>query len=1317
MANIDQLSIQISSDSRSAVSGIDALSNSLSKLKSATSGGLGLNSIAKNLATIKTSLSGMGTITGQISGLERAIQTLSKLGNVKVSASIGNQIKNIGAALSGLNIGDGATKITELVTALKPLETLGKSSLGSTVNALNKLPEAIQKIDMKKLHGQVDALTRTFKPLADEMQKIANGFNAFPSRIQNMIKGNEQLSTSNTKTTKSYVNLYAKMRMAYTTLRTGARVISSAISKINDYIENVNLFNVSMGEYAKEAGEYAETVGEVMGIDPGEWMRNQGMFMTLATGFGVVSDRAYTMSKNLTQLGYDLSSFFNISYEDAMAKLQSGIAGELEPLRRIGYDLSQTRLQQEAYTLGIDKKLAKMTQAEKAELRYHAILTQVTTAQGDMARTLDAPANQLRVLKAQLSMAGRALGSIFIPLLKAVLPWVIAFTKAIRELAEGIASMLGFEMPEVDYSGVNSLASGAEDATDALGEAADNAKKLQQYTLGLDELNVIDPNKGSSDSSSSSGIGGKGFDFELPEYDFMNGAISDEVDKIFDKLRPGIDWLKENMGTILQIALAIKAATLAWSIVGFGQGMFDMFKSKDGKKLASNFKMKAGITLMVTGVTLSLFSGYSIGYDGLTKENFIKTLIGSALTIGGSLLAFGTGPLGWAVGIGTSLLVTIGSIAFGYASAMDDRRRKMVEGIIFNGEGTDIATYKAKLEVTIAETASEHDVIGEWKKELDEIDTTLDTTAISIQTLHGTLAAEGVATKLEIDKIKEHFGTLYDGIRERMTLSEQVITTALVGALKRATPEIAGQIDLLIGEYQRYVRETQGRAEELKLLIDNGYDELIGKGKDDPAYQQIMSNINEWYTELGYLGGSMSDAAWKWEDTVNKVNNNEIDLGDNVDDAKTKIGELVTTAQNALIDLNTARDTIFKEIDSQIKYAATFGTDDEVQMLMDVRSQIEADYAKQEEGIKNSISDVFGKIQTTLVNKVGEVSKEAAKAWEKEDSWFGPSKPEYVKAAVEDLQDIVGDISSELKTGIETLGMDGEVWANEAMKKIIDKMFDSEVIYGGKATSGNITKFGKSVETAIAETFDELTEKGKIKSTAAGEAIGGGLGQGISDATASVKEASAGLATASDTAFREAAEINSPSKLFATNGGYLVDGLIEGIKAKTTELKDTMSSVIKSAFDTTWASTHGYSFGEALAKGIVKAIKATSFPTIKGITDTDSATPKISFKAYAGGGFPTTGEVFVAREAGAEMVGSIGRRTAVANNDQIVAGIASGVASANSESNALLREQNGLLRAMLEKETGVYLDGKSLTKSVEKHQRERGRVLVTGGAY
>ena len=130
----------------------------------------------------------------------------------------------------------------------------------------------------------------------------------------------------------SYMNLYAKIKMAMGVVRTCARVIASWITQSNQYIEDLNLFTASMGKYAEEAQTYAEAVSEALGIDPGEFMRNQGVFNTIISGFGVASDKAYLMSKNLTQLGYDISSFFNISFEDAMQKLQSGISGELSVL-------------------------------------------------------------------------------------------------------------------------------------------------------------------------------------------------------------------------------------------------------------------------------------------------------------------------------------------------------------------------------------------------------------------------------------------------------------------------------------------------------------------------------------------------------------------------------------------------------------------------------------------------------------------------------------------------------------------------------------------------------------------------------------------------------------------------------------------------------------------------------------------------------------------------------------------------------------------------------------------------------------------------
>lgn len=422
---IESLELEVQSSSTSATSGIDALSASLSKLKNAVKGGVGLTSVTNQLKGLNAALQGFeSSSAGKLDTLTNSLSKLSGLGNIKISSSIGNQLKNIGTAATALN-GVDFSGISKLSTALQPLASLGKSNLTSFITQLGKLPQlaqTLQSMNMAQFVSQIQQLSNALAPLASQLNTVSTAFTRLPTNIRTMVSATNSLASANNTAALSYVNLWAKSRMAMNVVKTGARTLASWITQANSYIENLNLFTASMGDYAGEAQKYAEAVSDAMGIDPGEWMRNQGIFMTITEGFGVVSDRAYTMSKNLTQLGYDLSSFFNISFEDAMQKLESGISGELEPLRRLGYDLSQTRLQQEAYNLGIDKSVQKMTQAEKSELRYYAIMTQVTKAQGDMARTLNAPANQLRVLQSQVTQCARALGNIFIPALNAILP-------------------------------------------------------------------------------------------------------------------------------------------------------------------------------------------------------------------------------------------------------------------------------------------------------------------------------------------------------------------------------------------------------------------------------------------------------------------------------------------------------------------------------------------------------------------------------------------------------------------------------------------------------------------------------------------------------------------------------------------------------------------------------------------------------------------------------------------------------------------------------------------------------------------------------
>lgn len=638
---IQGLEFQIVNDSTQAVAGLQNLINTLNRLKTATNGGAtGLSKTAQGIRELSNSLKGLnsGDASQKITRLTNALTALSQVGNVKISSSIANQLTAINTALAGLKWTDG-DKLTSLANGLRPLSELGKANMTTFINQLSKLPKVIEDLeaaDIDKFTQQMTDLAAAMKPFADEMQKVSNGFSAFPSKIQKLITSTEKYNASARKatfTTGKFTSGLKALNVAAVaiTFRKIGHFIAQAVTESNKYQEDLNLFTVALGQYAAEAQNYAEKVSDVMGIDPAQWLRNQGVFNTLLTGFGDTAERAQLMSQNLTQLGYDISSFFNVSIEDAMQKLQSGISGELEPLRRLGYDLSQARLEQTALNLGIKESVANMTQAEKAELRYYAIMTQVTTAQGDMARTLEAPANQLRILQAQLTQAARAIGNIFIPALNAILPYAIAVVQVIREIANALANLAGFKLTEVDYSGVNSAAVGAGSLADNLDDAAGAAKKLKQYTAGFDELNVFAPNTGSGSGAGAGGAGG--FDFDLPTYDFLGDAVQTRIGEIKKMIE---DTLAEITTIVSGFMLAVGAILVVTGVnIPLGVGLM----AAGAVGLAATVGLNWTAMSSELASTLALITGVVGGF--LLALGAIMAFSGANLPLGIALMALG----------------------------------------------------------------------------------------------------------------------------------------------------------------------------------------------------------------------------------------------------------------------------------------------------------------------------------------------------------------------------------------------------------------------------------------------------------------------------------------------------------------------------------------------------------------------------------------------------------------------------------------------------------------------------------------------------
>ena len=527
---IDSLVIEIGTKSNNAASDIDMVTAALTRLK------------------------GVGSFT-------KVVNNLTKLGNALDKISVSS------AGIQTLN------KISSAVSGLSAVSK--GNSISSVVNSLKKIPDVVSQLDdatINKFATAVKKISAAITPLTNKITALSAGFARLPGRLSSCVTAANKYQRSMQSASAVSGGFFGKLKnflgiggLFSLTFATVGRKIGDSITEMNSYIENVNLFTVSMGKYADEAMDYAEKVQDAMGIDMSEFIRNQGIFMNMASGFGVAEDKAYKLSKGLTELAYDISSFYNVDVDTAFQRLQSGIAGEIEPVRRWGIALDQASMQEWMLKKGIDAKVNSLNQADKAMIRYNMMVEAMAGngAIGDFARTLITPANAIRILQQQITQLSRAIGSLFIPILITVIPYVQAFVKVLTSAIQTLASFFGFQMPKIDYSGMEGLSAGASGASDSLDDAAKSAKKLKDYTMGFDELNIINPDTGSAGSSLSAGVSGLGLDPASVWDDSIMKGIDSQVEQLTGKMK-----------VLLGIVLAIGAAFLVWKIAtGIASGI------------------------------------------------------------------------------------------------------------------------------------------------------------------------------------------------------------------------------------------------------------------------------------------------------------------------------------------------------------------------------------------------------------------------------------------------------------------------------------------------------------------------------------------------------------------------------------------------------------------------------------------------------------------------------------------------------------------------------------------------------------------------
>lgn len=564
---IDNIEIQVQTEATKATSGLDGLTESLVRLKTAVGGSSGLASNLTQISNALKSFSGISRIdltakVNQLNKLEELIPTLGGHGATQLAdnlkeisgallsfttipklnisfTSLANGIQALNQVTTSFDdarLAQFSTQMQGIASGLSQLGGVGKSNIGSIINALKKIPEITKTLNpevIEQFAVTVRRLTEIMTPLGAQMDKIARGFNALPSAIRRSISSTEKQITKNKELSASYGSLSTKLARAaskfmvlYYSMQRIVDIFADAFNTSNEYIEAVNLFKVTMGDAAKPALDFAETVRDVMGIDIAEWITNQGLFQRMATGFGISSNQAEIMSQNLTQLAYDLSSFLDTDVETAMQKLQSGMSGQIKGLKNWGYNLSVAALEETALSLGIEQSVRSMTEAQKAQLRYITLIQKSHGIMGDMSKTLTTPANAMRILSSQLTQLKRAFGDIISVLVTGVIPYVQAFVKLLTDSANALAEFMGFEIKDLPSNNLDMGADVIEGIGDAANDSEDDLKALKKQLAGFDELNIL--KDGSSSKEVSYDLG-----FTMPGYDFLGDAkASDMVDKI-----------------------------------------------------------------------------------------------------------------------------------------------------------------------------------------------------------------------------------------------------------------------------------------------------------------------------------------------------------------------------------------------------------------------------------------------------------------------------------------------------------------------------------------------------------------------------------------------------------------------------------------------------------------------------------------------------------------------------------------------------------------------------------------------------------------
>lgn len=1204
------------------------------------------------------------------------VDAITKLSQLKNQGLDNLKIKNAGDLSGG--------QISKVMSAGGSVSNM---ALKETVKQEKELAKATKEaVNMlEKQYPVTDKVRAKLKELGLEAGKTATKTETFG---QKMGKAFDKL--------KHYA---VSWRIVYGVFQSIWNTLSDTFEKAAAYEEALNLYTVAMGEYAEAGSRWAERISSSLHLDPKQILQYTGAFYNLVQGLGVGSKAAYTMSTNLTQLAYDMSSYLNIDVESAHAKIQSAMTGQSRAVASAGIAMQQASLQELAYSLGIKKSVSEMTQAEKTYLRYIQIMRSTKNMQTDLARTIMTPENAVRILKQQFELLGRAIGQVFIPIVMAAIPYVMALTQILGDLANRLASLLGFQLTKInyDYSGLKEIDTAVEDTMDNIAGSAGSAAKsigssINRTLAAFDELNVVESESGGGGYPGSGGIGGAGSDMldnldkYITGYDMLEG-LNDQLSEKTEKAKKNLQQLFSVLAPIAAIFAIWKGSKWVSGLIKFAEGAAKSYREGTGlmgvlKKLVTSTKDffsglgKVGQAIStVVGVisgAIMTFVGFKdmFAINWLSEETsnwtkVLKVLGDTLLVVGGLLLAFFVGgPIGLAVAAVAGIIGVVVGVnqslhevedqmrmeiqrAEEMKKAIEDREYAMEHS--FNNGGIHLGAFVSKFKEGIPPIEEFAGKISDVAAAVETADANTDETALAFLNLH-----HQIVMGTDDDKILEKLATATDKFKDSLKQSEEAhikfhetVLDNLKQEGKITQEEYNERIDIVKKYYQQSTLYQSKYADEVSKLDTKLQNGQITQEEYNVALQKIMDKYNGLIPSTELLADSTGD--------LQLIMARKIDFG-SFEEAEEQINDLKAAYQTADEQFKTSRKSIEDEYnatilalekDNEILYnklkdkSLSKAQREEYEAQIELNKQMLEQSKKSKDDQLAILDEQHTKMKAQYKNYLANILTQMIqnKLDQQEEA------KETVKGVEEELRGLA-DIDL-TQAGDDALGsyFNGMIISEEkARPKLRARLYDNGIDISDSLWSAlrgdipdQVNKTEDYWDKAWENPLDNMRKKAKEEGT---------------------ELPSIYTTSAIDSLKKDG--FKTYGKELENKFNEITNSVQKNLNDKPLSFK--VSTNLNGSYNTILSGLQKFAnskWGPAINDILNSTANVFGGLKLGGLGNLISSKFKaISIKFFENGGYPTSGDLFFANENGrAEYITSLGNRTAVANQDQMIRAI------------------------------------------------------------